>query len=182
MDPVAMIPKPDDVMSVGDIVAKIIVPIAVVIWGIITYLWRRGSAAQQAAVNTSLAAVKTELTAKIDSDARALKQDVMHAKEDQDRVERDAKETLAKIDSVRNKWEDFLKEYYSLDTTRSNKLEAAFRRVDELKTTVGELRPAVMRKIEENILTARNELRDDMRMYVRDQIADLKRSMGNGGK
>lgn len=180
MDPVALIPKPDDVMSMGDIITRIIVPIALVIWGGITYLWRRATAAQQKAASNALELVKTDLTSRIGVAIQLLEQSAEHLREKQDHIATDAKDMLAKIDGIRDKWDDFLKEYYQLDTTRANKLEAAFRRVDELKTSVGELRPAMMRKLEENLLTARNDLRDDMRTYVRDQIADLKRSIEHG--
>jgi hypothetical protein len=180
MDPVAMIPKPDDVMSMGDIITRIIVPIALAVWAGITYLWRRATAAQQKAASNALELVKTDLTSKIDIATRLLENSAGHLKEKQDHIQTDAKDMLAKIDGIRDKWDEFLKEYYQLDTTRANKLEAAFRRVDELKTSVGELRPAMMRKLEENLTTARNDLRDDMRTYVRDQIADLKRSIEHG--
>lgn len=176
MDPTSLIPKPDDGLSVGDIISKIIVPIALVVWGVITYLWRRAAAAQQGTID----ATQSKMATTIETAKTLLNKDIESLQAAQLRAENLFKEVSDDVKLTRDKWEGFLKEYYSLDTTRSNKLEAAFRRVDELKTTMGELRPAMMRKLEENLTTMRNELRDDMRMYVRDQIADLKRSLVNG--
>lgn len=69
---------------------------------------------------------------------------------------------------IRDKWEDFLKEYLKIDSTRGQKIDALFRIVDQMQDTVKELRPAMNTKIEESFARLVSELK----LYVRDQLRE----------
>ena len=71
-------------------------------------------------------------------------------------------------DGLRDRWEDFLKEYLKIDSTRGQKIDALFRIVDQMQETVRDLRPAMNTKIEEAFSRSLSELK----LYVRDQISN----------
>ena len=59
-------------------------------------------------------------------------------------------ETLSdRDDKFGEKWENFLEKYYRVDTTRSNRLDAAFNLIDEMKYIMDDIKPLVIRKIDE---------------------------------
>lgn len=69
---------------------------------------------------------------------------------------------------IRDKWEDFLKEYLKIDSTRGQKIDALFRIVDQMQETVKDLRPTMNLKIEESFARSISELK----LYVRDQLRE----------
>lgn len=69
---------------------------------------------------------------------------------------------------IRDKWEDFLKEYLKIENTRGQKIDALFRIVDQMQETVKDLRPTMNTKIEESYARAISELK----LYVRDQLRE----------
>ena len=71
-------------------------------------------------------------------------------------------------DSLRDRWEDFLKEYLKIDSTRGQKIDALFRIVDQMQEAVRDLRPGMNTKIEEAFSRSLSELK----LYVRDQMRE----------
>jgi hypothetical protein len=71
-------------------------------------------------------------------------------------------------DRLRDKWEEFLREYLKIDSTRGQKMDALFRIVDQMQAAVKELTPAMNSKIEEAFTHAMSELK----LYVRDQMRE----------
>lgn len=69
---------------------------------------------------------------------------------------------------LRDKWDDFLREYLKIDNTRGQKVDALFRVVDQMQDTFKEIRPALNSKIEDSFARALSELK----VYVRDQIRE----------
>jgi len=74
-------------------------------------------------------------------------------------------------DRLRDKWEEFLREYLKIDSTRGQKMDALFRIVDQMQTAVKELTPAMNAKIEEAFTHAMSELK----LYVRDQMREERK-------
>lgn len=73
-------------------------------------------------------------------------------------------------DKLRDRWEEFLREYLTVDSTRGQKIDALFRVVDQMQETLRELKPALNVKVEDAFCRAVNELK----VYVRDQIREEK--------
>lgn len=69
-------------------------------------------------------------------------------------------------DRLRDKWEDFLREYLKIDSTRGQKIDALFRVVDRMQTVVDKLPTQMNSKIEEAFSQSMSELK----LYARDQI------------
>lgn len=69
---------------------------------------------------------------------------------------------------LRDKWDDFLREYLKIDNTRGQKVDALFRVVDQMQDTFKEIRPTLNSKIEDSFARALSELK----VYVRDQIRE----------
>lgn len=69
---------------------------------------------------------------------------------------------------LRDKWDEFLREYLKIDSTRGQKVDALFRVVDQMQDTFKELRPALNAKVEDLFQRGVNELK----VYVRDQIRE----------
>lgn len=77
-------------------------------------------------------------------------------------------ESFAVHAKLRDKWDEFLREYLEIDIGRSKKVEALFRIVDQMQATLEEIRPTLNTKIEEMIMRVIAELK----LYVRDFIAE----------
>jgi F0F1-type ATP synthase membrane subunit b/b' len=75
---------------------------------------------------------------------------------------------VAAHDRIRDKWDEFLREYLKIDSTRGQKIDALFRVVDQMQDAVRELKPALNSKIEDSFCRALSELK----VYVRDQIRE----------
>lgn len=73
-------------------------------------------------------------------------------------------------DRLRDKWDEFLREYLKIDSTRGQKIDALFRVVDEMQDTLREIKPTLNSKIEDSFRRALSELK----VYVRDQIREEK--------
>jgi hypothetical protein len=71
---------------------------------------------------------------------------------------------------LRDKWDEFLREYLKIDSTRGQKVDALFRVVDQMQDTFKEIRPTLNSKIEDSFARALSELK----VYVRDQIREEK--------
>jgi len=71
-------------------------------------------------------------------------------------------------DRLRDKWEEFLREYLKIDSTRGQKIDALFRVVDQMQDAVREIPPNVNSKIEEAFTHSLSELK----LYVRDQLRE----------
>jgi iron-sulfur cluster repair protein YtfE (RIC family) len=74
-------------------------------------------------------------------------------------------------DRLRDKWEEFLREYLKIDSTRGQKMDALFRIVDQMQILVKELTPTMNAKIEEAFTHAMSELK----LYVRDQMREERK-------
>jgi len=75
-------------------------------------------------------------------------------------------------DRLRDKWEEFLREYLKIDSTRGQKIDALFRVVDQMQTAVKDIPPAMNTKIEEAFTHSLSELK----LYVRDRIQEERKS------
>lgn len=71
-------------------------------------------------------------------------------------------------DRLRDRWEEFLREYLKIDSTRGQKVDALFRVVDQMQAAVREIQPNVNAKIEEAFTHSLSELK----LYVRDQLRE----------
>lgn len=78
---------------------------------------------------------------------------------------------FAAHDRLRDKWEEFLKEYLKIDSTRGQKIDALFRVVDQMQTAVKDIPPAMNAKIEEAFSHSLSELK----LYVRDRIQEERK-------
>jgi len=76
-------------------------------------------------------------------------------------------------DRLRDKWDEFLREYLKIDSTRGQKIDALFRVVDEMQNALREIKPALNSKIEDSFSRALSELK----VYVRDQIREEKKNV-----
>ena len=76
-------------------------------------------------------------------------------------------------DRLRDKWDEFLREYLKIDSTRGQKIDALFRVVDEMQNVLREIKPALNSKIEDSFSRALSELK----VYVRDQIREEKKNV-----
>jgi len=74
---------------------------------------------------------------------------------------------------LRDKWDEFLREYLKIDSTRGQKIDALFRVVDEMQNVLREIKPALNSKIEDSFSRALSELK----VYVRDQIREEKKNV-----
>lgn len=74
-------------------------------------------------------------------------------------------------DRLRDKWEEFLREYLKIDSTRGQKIDALFRVVDQMQVAVKDIPPAMNAKIEEAFTHSLSELK----LYVRDRIQEEKK-------
>jgi hypothetical protein len=72
---------------------------------------------------------------------------------------------------LRDKWEEFLRDYLKIDSTRGQKIDALFRVVDQMQETLRDVRPAMKQKIEESFTHAL----DALKLYVRELLAQEKR-------
>lgn len=79
---------------------------------------------------------------------------------------------FAAHDRLRDKWEEFLREYLKIDSTRGQKIDALFRVVDQMQTAVKDIPPAMNAKIEEAFSHSLSELK----LYVRDRIQEERKS------
>lgn len=95
-------------------------------------------------------------------DKFAAQQEALHKLEEQD------KQYAILLERIRDKWEEFLREYLKIDNTRGQKIDALFRVVDQMQDTVRDLRGAMNNKIDESFHRTQNELK----LYVRDQLRE----------
>jgi uncharacterized membrane protein YhiD involved in acid resistance len=77
-------------------------------------------------------------------------------------------------DRLRDKWEEFLKEYIKIDSTRGQKIDALFRVVDRMQEVVDKLPLQMNSKIEEAFTQSMSEIK----LYARDQIEMYSRRGG----
>lgn len=78
---------------------------------------------------------------------------------------------FAAHDRLRDRWDEFLREYLKIDATRGQKIDALFRVVDDMQNALKEIRPAMNSKIEDAFSRALSELK----VYVRDQIREERK-------
>ena len=71
-------------------------------------------------------------------------------------------------DRLRDKWDEFLREYLKIDSTRGAKVDALFRITDQMQDVLKELRPALNNKVEEMISHTISELK----LYIRERVQD----------
>lgn len=69
---------------------------------------------------------------------------------------------------LRDKWDEFLREYLKIDSTRGQKVDALFRIVDQMQEALRDIRPALNTKVEEMLTHALTELK----LYVRDLMKE----------
>lgn len=72
------------------------------------------------------------------------------------------------IEKFRDRQGEFLKEYHIVDSTRGNKVDALFTKLDEMRKYVKELKPILHNKAEEIGET----LRKEMQFYLRDLVRE----------
>ena len=75
-------------------------------------------------------------------------------------------------DRLRDKWEEFLRDYLKIDSTRGQKIDALFRVVDQMQEILRDVRPAMKQKIEESFTHSL----DALKLYVRELLAQEKRN------
>ena len=73
---------------------------------------------------------------------------------------------------LRDKWEEFLRDYLKIDSTRGQKIDALFRVVDQMQEILRDVRPAMKQKIEESFTHSL----DALKLYVRELLAQEKRN------
>ncbi len=71
---------------------------------------------------------------------------------------------------LRDKWEEFLRDYMKIDNTRGQKIDALFRVVDQMEEVLRDVRPAMKQKIEESFTHSL----DALKLYVRELLAQEK--------
>ena len=91
-----------------------------------------------------------------------------HQQEILKKLEEQDKQYAVTLERLRDKWEEFLREYLKIDSTRGQKIDALFRIVDQMQDTVRELRGAMNSKIDESFQRSQNELK----LYLRDQLRE----------
>jgi hypothetical protein len=74
---------------------------------------------------------------------------------------------------LRDKWDDFLREYLKIDSTRGQKVDALFRVVDQMQKSVEHIPRNMNEKIEEAFTHSLSELK----LYARDQIQAIIRDL-----
>ena len=80
---------------------------------------------------------------------------------------------------LRDKWDEFLREYLKIDSTRGQKVDALFRVVDQMQKAVEHIPRNMNEKIEEAFTHSLSELK----LYARDQIQAIVRDLeGKDGK
>jgi hypothetical protein len=80
---------------------------------------------------------------------------------------------------LRDKWDDFLREYLKIDSTRGQKVDALFRVVDQMQKAVEHIPRNMNEKIEEAFTHSLSELK----LYARDQIQAAIRDLeGKNGR
>lgn len=77
-------------------------------------------------------------------------------------------QTASGHERLRDKWDEFLREYLKIDSTRGQKIDALFRIVDQMQEALREIKPVLNAKIEDVFSRAISELK----VYVRDQIRE----------
>lgn len=75
---------------------------------------------------------------------------------------------------LRDKWDNFLREYLKIDSTRGQKVDALFRVVDQMQSAVEQIPRNMNDKIEESFTHSMSELK----LYVRDQIQTVVHDLG----
>lgn len=73
---------------------------------------------------------------------------------------------------IRDKWEEFMREYLKIDNTRGQKVEALFRVVDQMQKAVEKIPRNLNDKVEEAFTHSLSELK----LYIRDTMAKEKRN------
>lgn len=86
------------------------------------------------------------------------------------RLEADVVQLRQAHEGLRDKWDEFLREYLKIDSTRGQKIDALFRVVDQMQDAIRDIRPAMNTKIEDAFSRALSELK----LFVRDQIREEK--------
>lgn len=84
------------------------------------------------------------------------------------RTEESIKTIYARMDGIFKEWANFMAQYFKIDTTRANRLDACFKNVDEMREVVREIKPLILRRIEESA----TELKVDLRDYVKDRLRE----------
>jgi hypothetical protein len=74
---------------------------------------------------------------------------------------------FAAHERLRDKWDEFLREYLKIDSTRGQKVDALFRVVDQMQKSVESIPRNLNEKIEEAFTHSLSELK----LYVRDLMA-----------
>jgi hypothetical protein len=135
--------QPNDMISWSTIIA-VGAPILAAFGGLLVFLFSRFVKALETNYDTKFGQVTTRLA------------------EINDRIG----VVFAAHEKLRDKWDDFLREYLKIDSTRGQKIDALFRVVDEMQNSLKEVRPALTSKIEDSFCRSVSELK----VYVRDQI------------
>jgi soluble cytochrome b562 len=72
------------------------------------------------------------------------------------------------MDGLFKEWANFMSQYFKIDTTRSNRLDACFKNMDEMRDTIREIKSTIIRKIEECVVDVKKEMKD----YVKDRLRE----------
>lgn len=73
---------------------------------------------------------------------------------------------------LRDKWEEFIREYLVIDSTRGQKVDALFRVVDQMRVSVEHIPKTMNEKIEDAFARSLSELK----LYAQDQIKAAMRN------
>lgn len=75
---------------------------------------------------------------------------------------------FAAHERLRDKWDEFLREYLKIDSTRGQKVEALFRVVDQMQKAV----EAIPRNLNDKVEEAFTHSLSELKLYVRDLMTE----------
>jgi len=84
------------------------------------------------------------------------------------RTEKAISDIFVRMDGLFKEWANFMSQYFKIDTTRSNRLDACFKNMDEMRDTIREIKSMILRKIEECVVDVKKEMKD----YVKDRLRE----------
>ncbi|RLC88625.1 MAG: hypothetical protein DRJ03_01765 [Chloroflexi bacterium] len=122
----------------------------------------------QASAKRDLEIVKNEARQELQEFRTLTSQKFETLGEDVIQLERRIGKYFEAHERMRDKWDEFLREYLKIDSTRGQKVDALFRIVDQMQEALREIRPALNTKVEEMLTHALTELK----LYVRDIVKE----------
>ena len=121
-----------------------------------------------------LQSYKRGMRSEYDTKILALEKDIVQAVQDRKdceaRHDKYASRLEASIDKMQDQWLDFQKSAAKTEAVRGRRLDAMFTVLDNLKSEVYTLRPAILARQKELHEQSRDELKSYVRVVVNDQL------------